>query len=66
MGNVTKREIGAIRVFDTDTRFEISRVASSAFAAATAQATPGEPRIHPRRGRAHAGARAAVPGQAAP
>ena len=47
MGNVTKREIGAIRVFDTDTRFEISRVASSAFAAATAQATPGEPRITP-------------------
>ncbi len=47
MGGVTKRDIGAIRVFDTDTRFEISRVVSAAFAAATAQAGPGEPRISP-------------------
>ena len=47
MGNVTKREIGAIRVFDTDTRFEISRAASAAFAAATAGAGPGDPRITP-------------------
>ena len=47
MGGVTKREIGAIRVFDTDTRFEISRAASAAFAAATAEATSGEPRITP-------------------
>ncbi len=47
MGNVTKREIGAIRVFDTDTRFEIARAASAGFAAATADATPGEPRITP-------------------
>ncbi len=47
LGSVTKREIGAIRVFDTDTRFEISRAASAAFAAATAAATPGEPRITP-------------------
>ena len=45
MGGVTKRDIGAIRVFDTDTRFEISRAASAAFANATAAATPGEPRI---------------------
>ena len=45
MGGITKREIGAIRVFDTDTRFEIARVASAAFAAATAQPTAGEPRI---------------------
>ena len=47
MGNVTKRDIGAIRVFDTDTRFEISRAASAAFAAATADPTAGEPRITP-------------------
>ena len=45
LGGVTKREIGAIRVFDTDTRFEIARVASAAFAAATANAVQGEPRI---------------------
>ena len=47
LGQVTKREIGAIRVFDTDTRFEITRAASSAFAAATAGSTPGDPRITP-------------------
>ena len=47
LGQVTKREIGAIRVFDTDTRFEITRAASAAFAAATAGSTPGEPRITP-------------------
>jgi ATP-dependent RNA helicase DeaD len=46
-GGITKREIGAIRVFDTDTRFEISRAASAAFAAATAQMPAGEPRITP-------------------
>jgi ATP-dependent RNA helicase DeaD len=44
---VTKRDIGAIRVFDTDTRFEISRAASAAFAAATAEMPAGEPRITP-------------------
>ena len=46
-GGITKREIGAIRVFDTDTRFEITRAASPAFAAATAEPSPGEPRITP-------------------
>jgi ATP-dependent RNA helicase DeaD len=45
VGNVTKRDIGSIRVFDTDTRFEISRAASEAFAAATADLPPHEPRI---------------------
>jgi ATP-dependent RNA helicase DeaD len=44
-GGVTKRDIGAIRVFDTDTRFEISRAASAGFAAATAEMPAGEPRI---------------------
>ncbi|WP_158744785.1 DEAD/DEAH box helicase [Acidisphaera sp. L21] len=47
MGGVTKKEIGAIRVFDTDTRFEITRDASAAFAAATLESTAGEPRITP-------------------
>ena len=47
LGQVTKRDIGAIRVFDTDTRFEISRAASVAFAAATAEPVAGEPRITP-------------------
>ena len=46
-GGITKREIGSIRVFDTDTRFEISRASSAAFAAATAEMPAGEPRITP-------------------
>ncbi len=46
-GGITKRDIGAIRVFDTDTRFEIARAASAAFAVATAAMPAGEPRITP-------------------
>jgi ATP-dependent RNA helicase DeaD len=45
LGSVTKRDIGAIRIFDTDTRFEISRDVSDAFAAATANLPSNEPRI---------------------
>jgi ATP-dependent RNA helicase DeaD len=45
LGSVSKRDIGAIRVFDTDTRFEISREVSDAFATATANLPAHEPRI---------------------
>lgn len=45
LGGVTKPDIGTIRIFDTDTRFEISRDVSEAFAAATANLPPNEPRI---------------------
>ena len=45
LGGVTKRDIGGIRIFDTDTRFEIVRTASAAFAAATADLPAHEPRI---------------------
>jgi ATP-dependent RNA helicase DeaD len=45
IGGLTKRDIGAIRVFDTDTRFEIARAASEGFAAAIAELPPEEPRI---------------------
>ncbi len=45
IGNITKQEIGAIRIFDTDTRFEISRAVSDAFEAAAADLPPHEPRI---------------------
>jgi ATP-dependent RNA helicase DeaD len=45
LGSVSKRDIGAIRVFDTDTRFEVSREVSLAFAAATADLPAHEPRI---------------------
>ena len=44
-GGITKSDIGTIRIFDTDTRFEISREVSDAFAAATANQAAGEPRI---------------------
>ena len=44
-GGITKRDIGTIRVFDTDTRFEISRAMSEAFGAATANPGPHEPKI---------------------
>ena len=45
IGNITKQDIGAIRIFDTDTRFEISRAVSDAFDAAAADLPPHEPRI---------------------
>ncbi len=45
LGGITKRDIGAIRIFDTDTRFEITRAAAPAFAAAVATAPPNEPRV---------------------
>ena len=47
LGGVTKREIGAIRIFDGDTRFEIAQDAAGRFAAAVRQAPPGEAQITP-------------------
>ncbi|MCX7305791.1 MAG: DEAD/DEAH box helicase [Hyphomicrobiales bacterium] len=38
-GNVTKREIGSIRIFDTDSRFEIVADRAAAFEAAAAKGT---------------------------
>ena len=45
VGNVTKADIGAIRIFDTDTRFEIAAEVADAFAAAIADMPANEPRI---------------------
>ncbi len=50
LGNLTKADIGAIRVFDTDSRFEISAEAADAFAAAVAEMPANEPRITPAGG----------------
>ena len=47
MGGVTKADIGAIRIFDTDTRFEITAEAADRFAQATRHAGEGEARIEP-------------------
>ena len=46
-GGVTKRDIGAIRILDGETRFEIAREVSPAFAAAIAAPLPDGTRIAP-------------------
>lgn len=47
-GGVTKADIGSIRIFDRDTRFEISGAAAARFAEAIARGAPGEePSIEP-------------------
>ena len=46
-GHVTKKDIGQIRIFDRETKFEIARGVAEHFIAAVA-AAPGEPiRIEP-------------------
>ena len=47
MGEVTKADIGAIRVFDTDTRFEISAEVADRFMEKVRTAGAHEPRIEP-------------------
>ncbi len=47
VGTVTKREIGAIRIFDRETKFEIRADAAAAFIASVAGTGDGEVRIHP-------------------
>ncbi len=47
LGGVTKADIGAIRIFDTDTRFEITAEVADRFAASTRHAGEGEARIEP-------------------
>jgi ATP-dependent RNA helicase DeaD len=56
VGGITKAEIGAIRIFDRETKFEIAPAAAPAFAEAVRQAAPHDPRIEP----------ALPPGPAAP
>jgi ATP-dependent RNA helicase DeaD len=45
IGDVTKADIGSIRVFDTDTRFEIAPEAVARFSVAIRDAGPHEPKI---------------------
>ena len=47
LGHVTKRDIGAIRIFERETRFEIAAEAAGRFAGKTAQAGEHEARIEP-------------------
>jgi ATP-dependent RNA helicase DeaD len=46
-GGVTKREIGAIRVFDDETRFEIDERVAQRFAESVRNAGPSDGRIEP-------------------
>jgi ATP-dependent RNA helicase DeaD len=46
-GNVTKQEIGAIKIFDRETKFEIASHVAESFQAATANMKETEPRIEP-------------------
>lgn len=46
-GKITKQEIGAIRIYERETRFEIRLDVAERFAAATTQTQKGEPRIEP-------------------
>lgn len=47
LGRVTKKDIGVIRIFDRDTRFEISAPLAARFAAAAAKTADEEVRIEP-------------------
>jgi ATP-dependent RNA helicase DeaD len=47
LGHVTKRDIGAIRIFDRDTKFELARDVADRFQAAFAKADEKEFSIHP-------------------
>jgi len=47
LGNVTKAEIGVIRIFDRETKFEITAPAAAAFAAAISGAANNEVQLEP-------------------
>ncbi len=63
LGGVTKADIGAIRIFDTDTRFEIVAETADRFAAAVRHAGEGEARIEPATAGAEARTSGARPGR---
>jgi ATP-dependent RNA helicase DeaD len=46
-GNVTKQEIGAIKIFDRETKFEIAAHVAESFQTATRAMKESEPRIEP-------------------
>ncbi len=63
LGGVTKADIGAIRIFDTDTRFEIVAGTAERFANAVRHAGEGEARIEPATAGAEARTSGARPGR---
>ena len=46
-GNITKAEIGSIRIFDKETKFEVAASSAAAFAEAVETAGSHDPRIEP-------------------
>jgi ATP-dependent RNA helicase DeaD len=58
LGHVTKKEVGAIRIFDNDTRFEIAEAFAAKFAAAARKTDDEDIRITPDTGAPDAEARA--------
>ena len=63
LGGVTKADIGAIRIFDTDTRFEIVAETAERFANSVRHAGEGEARIEPATAGAEARTSGARPGR---
>ncbi|RDI60619.1 DEAD/DEAH box helicase [Microvirga subterranea] len=63
LGHVTKKEIGSIRIFDQDTRFEIAQSVAPRFASAVRKTNDEDIRIEPAEGaRAeHRGGKKAAP-----
>jgi ATP-dependent RNA helicase DeaD len=65
-GEITKQDIGSIRVFTTETRFEVAPEVSERFAALVAQRTKGGVRIFPAPDGEPPPDRAATPAHEAP
>lgn len=63
LGHVTKKEIGSIRIFDQDTRFEIVKSVAPRFASAARKTNDEDIRIEPAEGARseHRGAKKAAP-----
>src|SRR5690606_16072510 len=47
LGHVTKKDIGAIRIFDRETKFEITREAEARFREALKGAAEGDVKVEP-------------------
>ena len=63
LGGVTKAEIGSIRIFDTDTRFEIVAESAERFAAQVREAGPHDAKIEPSTAGAEQRTSGAKPGR---
>jgi len=60
-GKITKQEIGSIRIFERETKFEIDPAAAERFIASVGQVVRGDVRIEPLAASAHGGGEAPRP-----